>query len=290
MKRLITLCILLVSTISTSHAATNTLEAIQEQGILKHLGVPYANFITGAGDGLSVEVMQRFAEHLGVKYQYVETSWSNAISDLTGKKVKAVGDNVEILGEAPIRGDLIANGFTIIPWREKIVTYSTPTFPTQVWLIARGDAGMQPILPSGDIEQDITAVKKLLAQRSVLGKENTCLDPALYNLEAVGATTSLFDGNLNDLAPAVISRAAETAILDVPDALVALEKWPGQMLVIGPISPEQVMAIAFRKESNELRKEFNRFYKQLKKEGIYVQLVKKYYPAVFDYYPEFFLQ
>ena len=290
MKQLIAMLCCLVTMLLAGQASANDLEELKKRGELRHLGVPYANFVDGSGGGLSVAVMQRFAKHLGVKYTYVETSWETVIGDLIGKKVKPVGDDVEITGEVPVRGDLIGNGLTIVPWRQKVVDYSTPTFPTQVWLISGVDSGVLPISPSDNLDTDIAAVKKMLSGRSVLGKNNTCLDPSLYNLEAVGATTSSFGGNLNDLAPAVINHAADFALLDVPDALVALEKWAGQILVLGPVSPQQHMGVGFRKESRELRLEFNRFFKQLKDDGTYVQLVKKYYPAVFDYYPDFFTQ
>jgi len=47
------------------------LAEVKQRGTLRHLGIPYANFVTGAGDGMDVELMQRFAQHLGVKYRYV---------------------------------------------------------------------------------------------------------------------------------------------------------------------------------------------------------------------------
>lgn len=103
------------------------LPGVKAKGVLRHLGVPYANFVTGTGDGMDVELIKLFAQDIGVKYQYVKTSWENVVADLTGKKVKAKGDDVQVLGEAPVKGDLIASGFTILPWREKIVTFSAPT-------------------------------------------------------------------------------------------------------------------------------------------------------------------
>jgi hypothetical protein len=38
------------------------LEAVRRRGVLHHLGVPHANFVTGGGDGLDVERMRRFAQ------------------------------------------------------------------------------------------------------------------------------------------------------------------------------------------------------------------------------------
>jgi ABC-type amino acid transport substrate-binding protein len=264
------------------------LSEIKQRGVLRHLGVPYANFVTGSGDGMDVELVKRFAEHLGVKYEYVKCGWENVIGDLTGKKVKPEGSDVTILGEVPVKGDLIANGLTKIPWRQKVVDYSTPTFPTQVWLIARADSTIKPIKPIGDIDRDIVQVKTLLKNRCVLGKAKTCLDPSLYRLKETGAKVKLFSGNLNELAPAVIKGEAEATILDVPDALIALEKWPGQLKVIGPISSHQVMGVAFAKTSSGLREAFNRFFEKCKADGTFQHLVKKYYPGVFMYYPAFF--
>ncbi len=264
------------------------LPEIKARGVLRHVGVPYANFVTGTGDGMDVELVTLFAQDLGVKYEYIKTSWKNIISDLTGKKVKAKGDDIQVLGEAPVKGDLIACGFTILPWRQKIVDYSTPTFTTQVWLVAKAETSLSPITPSGDIRQDISAVKAFLQGHSLLGKANTCLDPALYNLERTGAKVKLFPRGLNELAPAVINGESEMTLLDVPDALIALEKWPGKIKVIGPISGMQSMGAAFAKDSPQLREAFNRFLEKCKQDGTYLRLVKKYYPAVLSYYPDFF--
>jgi ABC-type amino acid transport substrate-binding protein len=264
------------------------LQEIQQRGVLRHLGIPYANFVTGSGDGLELELVQLFARHIGVRYEFVETSWGSVIADLTGKIVKPRGDDIDISGDAPVRGDIVATGFTIIPWREKIVDFSTPTFPTQVWLVTRSESSLKPIRPTGDIDRDIAAVKALLKGYRVLGKTNTCLDPSLYNLEEAGTLVKLFDGSLNELAPAVLAGEADYTLLDVPDTLVALKKWPSRVKIIGPLSPVQTMGYAFPKSSPQLREAFNRFFSQCMQDGTYRQLVQKYYPAVFQYFPEFF--
>jgi len=276
--------------VGSSLVFADDLSDVKKRGVFRHLGVPYANFVTDRADGLDVEMMRLFAAHLGVQYVYVQTSWENVIPDLVGKKVTPDGDNVKLGESTPIRGDAIANGLTILPWRQKVLAFTTPTFPTQVWLIARAGSDIQPIKPTGNLSKDIAAVKSLLAGRGLLGKTKTCLDPSLYKLQETGAKITLFGGNLNELAPAVINRDSETAILDVPDALVALEKWPGQILVIGPVSDQQEMGVAFRPSSPELLREFNNFFAKIRKDGTYRKLVEKYYPAVYSYYPDFFVR
>jgi ABC-type amino acid transport substrate-binding protein len=266
------------------------LDEIVKTGRLRHLGIEYANFVTKDKTGLDVELIQMFAAHIGVTYELVESNWQEILPDLIGRKVKPKGDDVEMLGESPIRGDIIATGFTILPWRTRIVDFSLPTFPSGVWLIARADSSLQPIQPSDNIEQDIRAVKALVKNRSVLGLKDSCLDPDLYCMNEIGADIKLFptNRNLEEMIPAVIARMTETTLMDVPVALVALEMWPGEIKVLGPVSPEQDMGCAFQKSSPNLRQAFNEFLKQCKANGTYQKLVAKYYPSVFTYYPNFF--
>ena len=282
-------CCLYASTIFAGDLAE-----IRKRGVLRHLGVPYAHFVrsTDKGlDGLDVELMQRFAQHLGVEYQWVETSWSGVIGDLTGQvAVPDAGGRVKITGHTEVRGDVIANGLTILPWRQQVVDYSTPTFPTGVWLIARADSPIKPIEPSGHIGTDIQRVKDLLSGRSVLTMKGTCLDPQLYDLSSSQADIRYHTAseNLNDIAPAVIEGVAEATLLDIPNALVALERWPGNIKIIGPISEPQFMGVAVAKSSTELLAEFNRFFKEFSASGAYYELVHKYYPSILLYLGDFF--
>ena len=270
------------------------LAEIRQRGVLRHLGIPYAHFVreTAKGlDGLDVELMQLFAAHLGVEYQWVQTSWSEVFGDLTGQRVQPTKNNgVEVIGKTAVRGDIIANGLTILEWRMQVVQFSNPTFPTGVWLIARADSPIKPIEPSGDIETDIQRVKKMLAGRSVLTMEGTCLDPSLYGLASTQAEIRFYTAseNINEIAPAIINGAAEATLLDVPDALVALQAWPGDIKIIGPVSSSQFMGAAVAKSSPELLAAFNRFFQDLRTSDTYDELVKKYYPSIYLYLGDFF--
>jgi ABC-type amino acid transport substrate-binding protein len=50
----------------------------------------------------------------------------------------------------------------------------------------------------------------------------------------------------------------------------------------------QNMGCAFAKTSPLLLDAFNRFFKKFKQDDAYLNLVGKYYPAIFGYYPDFF--
>ena len=97
----------------------------------------------------------------------------------------------------------------------------------------------------------------------------------------------MFAGSLNELAPALLANEAELTLLDVPDALVALQKWPGEIKVIGPVSELQDMAPAFRPGDDALREAFNSYLAELKVNGRFRSLVLEYYPFVVDYFPDF---
>ncbi len=269
-------------------AVARDLKDIKNEGVLRHLGVPYANFVIGSDQGLDIELIKLFSAEIGVRYEYVPTTWKNVFGDLTGLQVIVNGDNVKMADAVPIHGDVIASGLTVLPWRQKIVDFSTATFPTQVWLVAAARSDLHPIEPSGNLQKDIATVKGLMSGKTVLGVAATCLDPKLYNLDEVHAVSKIFGGSLNELAPAILKGEAEAALLDVPDSLVALAKWPGEVKILGPVSEQQEMAVGFRKDSPELLEAFNRFYKKIWIDGTYAELVKKYYPDVFYYYPDFF--
>jgi ABC-type amino acid transport substrate-binding protein len=279
---------LLLTVFFISTVAAADLDEVQKRGVLRHIGLPYANFTTGNGDGMDVEITKLFAQHLGVRYEYVPSDWGSVVPDLIGRKVKVKGKDVELLGNAPVKGDIIANGFTVLPWREKVVNFSSPTFPSQIWLIARADSPVRPIKPTGSIEKDIQLTRALMKGVGVMSMEKTCLDPSLYNLSETSAKVLLFQGNLNELAPAIINNEAEMTILDVPDALVALGKWPGKIKIVGPISDKQTMAAAFPKDAPKLLAAYNQFLEKIRKDGTYMKIVKTYYPSAPLYFPAFF--
>jgi len=273
----------------TAAQAAGDLDAVQKRGVLRHLGIPYAGFVTGSGDGLDVELVRLFAQRLGVRYEFVQTDWPAALPDLTGRQVSAKQTDLAHAPVAPVQGDLLATGLTILPWRERVADFSSPVFPTQVWVVARSDSPVQPIVPSGSVERDIGAVKALLGHRSLLGVSATCLDPSLYQIEATHAQVILKKVRLDEMAPVVINGEGELALLDVADAMIALQKWPGRLKVIGPISARQQMGVAFRRDSPRLREAFDTFLSEVRRDGTYQKLVKKYFPEAPTYFPDFFV-
>jgi ABC-type amino acid transport substrate-binding protein len=266
------------------------LDAIKARGELRHLGIKYANFVTGAGDGLDVELVQGFARHIGVKYTLVYSDFYSIIRDLLGKDV-AVKDGKAILsGQHPVKGDMIATGFTVLPWRKQVLLYSDPVFPTQVLLVARAEAPQRPLAGSQSLAQDIRDTKAMIGKKSLLVMEKTCLDPAGYGLKGTGIDLRPYtkNTNINEMVPAMLNGVAEYTLLDVADVILDLQKWAGRIKVLGPISEEQEMAAAFPPDAPQLRDAFNAYLRQVRADGTYDRLVRKYYPGIHSYFPAFF--
>jgi glutamine transport system substrate-binding protein len=282
----------LVIVVFGSAVQAATLKEVQARGELRHIGIRYANFVTGEGDGFDVEIARGFARHIGVRYQLVYSDFYSVMRDLLGKDVVRKDGDVNLVGDFPVRGDMIATGFTVLPWRQKVVIYSEPTFPSQVLLVARSDSSLSPIRGSDNIAKDIAETKALIGKRSLLGMERTCIDPANYGLKDKGIDLRAYtkSSNLNEIVPALLNREAELTLLDVPDAILDLRKWAGKIKVLGPISEEQHLAAAFPKDATDLRDAFNAYLAKIKADGTYDQLVDKYYPGIRGYFPSFFTQ
>lgn len=271
-------------------SAAADLEEVKARGEIRHLGIKYANFVTGDGDGFDVELMKGFAQHIGVRYRLVYSDFYSVIRDLLGKDVVRKGSTVSLAGNFPVKGDVIATGFTVLPWREQVLLYSAPTFPSQVLLVARAEAPQQPIKGSTDLAADIVETKSKIGKRSLLVMERTCLDPANYGLKGKGIDLRAYtrSTNLNEMVPALLKGEADFTLLDVPDAILDLQKWAGKIKVIGPISEEQALAAAFPKSAPQLRAAFDEYLRKIKADGSYDKLVRKYYPGIHRYFPAFF--
>lgn len=270
------------------HAAD--LDDIRARGELRHLGVRYANFVTGAGDGFDVELVQGFARHLGVRYTLVYSDFYTVIRDLLGRDVAVKDGKASLSGAHPVKGDMIATGFTVLPWRKQVLLYSDPVFPTQVMLVAPAGAPQPPLAGGQSLAQDIRATKAMIGRKSLLVMERTCLDPAGYGLKGVGLDLRPYtkNTNINEMVPAMLNGAAEYTLLDVADVILDLQKWAGHIKVLGPISAEQEMAAAFPPDAPRLREAFNAYLRQAKADGTYMRLVRKYYPGIESYFPGFF--
>ena len=277
-------------------AAVHDLDQIKAAGVLRHIGIRYARFVEGAEGkvGFDVEIVRRFAQRLGVKYEFHETDWTTFAEQLTGNCcILGPDGKLRVIGQTNISGDIAASGITILESRQQLVDFSDPVFPTRVWLIARSDASFQPIRRTSSIDEEIASTWRIMSNQTVLCKTGTCLDPKVLELADHGVKCQLFQRSLNELAGAIISPTVEVGdakmtVLDVPDVVVAMVGHSTQIKILGAVNKPQKMGAAFRKDCAKLRAEYNKFLAELRQNGEYDKLIDIYYPYVKRYFPEFF--
>lgn len=295
--QLLKIVLLSCLTISSHSSLAGDLDEVQAAGVLRHIGIPYGNFVTlypvdgelTAG-GLDVELIQGFADYLGVEYQFVKSEVGQAFGLLTGQDAKYINRKVVYGDKVSIQGDLLADGITVLDWRKKVVNFSDDYFPACIWLFARTDSTLQPIQPSGSMLADIEQVKSQLNGHQVLARRESSIDPDLYNLEKTGAEIILQNQGqkLEDIILSLLDGSAESTLMDVIDGLAALDRWAGRIKAIGPISEQQRIAVLFPKSSPKLLAAFNLYLQQIRANGTYHNIVKKYYPEIFNFYPAYF--
>lgn len=132
-----------------------------------HIGIPYANIMTGGGGGLDAGWIQFFAKSIGL---HVPTTWQDALLDLKG---------THVWGEAlTVKGDVIDCVMTIPRARRELVSFEPLTFVSQIWLVATHDSSITPIISTGDVEPHIVEVNSRIRDVEVPGVADPCLDPA----------------------------------------------------------------------------------------------------------------
>lgn len=109
-----------------------TLAEIEGRGELRPLGIRYTSFVTGAGDGFDLEQVQGFARRRDVGCTLVCSDFDLVVRDLPGEDAVNQGGEMSQQGAFPVNGDVIATGFTVLPWRDQVLLCPEPTFPSEV--------------------------------------------------------------------------------------------------------------------------------------------------------------
>ncbi len=189
---------------------------------MRHIGIRYANFVTDKGQGLDLEIVRGFARHIGVSYELVYSDFYHVGRDPLGQDVVSEGGKALLIGSYTVKYDMIATGFTILPWREGVLLCSKAAFPSQVPLVKRTDSPLRPFARQTSLAREIEATRELIGRKSLLVMERTGRDPANDGLKGEGidlrAHTDSTD--LHDMVPAMLRSEGELALLDVPDAVL----------------------------------------------------------------------
>ncbi len=260
------------------------------RGELRHLGEYYGNFITGTGDGLTVDLMRGFADFLGVRYRFIPTSFKQGLEGLLGQKVvwhkeiPSLKENEDV----PLQGDVIAGGFVALPSRGRVVAFSKPIFISQLWVIAKKELSVKPIVPSGSMSKDIQNTITKIRGFSVLGIPGYYVSNSSLWLEEGHCVLVPFYGVFGELIPGLLKSKAQLAFVDMTGVILGTLRWPGKVKVVGPLSPPYYVSAFFRKSFPRLREAFNDYLRRIQENGKYMELIDRYFPSAKFYFPDFF--
>jgi L-cystine transport system substrate-binding protein len=233
----------------TQTAPKNSLETVKSQGkILIGTEGTYAPFTfhdkDGKLTGFDVEVAEEVAKRLEVKAEFVEVKWDGMFAGLDAK-----------------RFDMIANQVGIRADRQAKYDFSDPYITSRAVLIVAKD------------NNSITKFEDLKGKKSAQSLTSNYADIAKTN----GAEIVSSEG-FNQSIDLVLAKRADATINDSLSYYDLLKQKPD---VAVKIAAEQSNAsssgLMFRKDSKELVESVNKALADMKADGTYVNISKKWF-------------
>ncbi|MDQ6594849.1 amino acid ABC transporter substrate-binding protein [Bacillus salipaludis] len=225
------------------------LEKIKADGTIK-IGTEgtYAPFsyhdASGKLTGFDIEIAEEVAKRLGVKAEFVETPWDGIFAGLDSK-----------------RFDIIACQVGIRPDRQEKYDFSDPTNVSKPYLIVSKD------------NNTIKTFKDLKGKKSAESLTSMFKDMAASNgAEIVGVE------GFNQAIDLLISKRVDATINDGLSYLDFKKQQPNAPLkVAAELDEPTKMGIMLRKGNIELVDAINKALADMKKDGMYLSISKKYF-------------
>jgi L-cystine transport system substrate-binding protein len=248
LKALLAAALLQAVTLTGANAGAN-LDAIRSNGVLT-IGTEgtYAPFTfhdaSGKLVGFDVEIGEEVARRMGVKAQFIEGKWDGLIAGLAASRYDAVVNEVGITEERKAKFD-----------------FSDPYVASKAALIVREDD--TAIKSFGDLEGK-RAAQSLTSNYGKMA-------------EQAGAQLVATDGFDQSIALVVQGRADAT-INDSLSFLDFKKKQPAAPVKIAATQPEaSYSGIIVRKGDPELVAAINKALKDMKADGAYAAIARKYF-------------
>jgi polar amino acid transport system substrate-binding protein len=212
-------------------------------------GAPYISRAKdGTYVGFEVDIAQALAKEIGRPIEYTPKAFKSLVDDLNRGDI-----------------DLAMNGLEVTPDRQQIVLLSRPYYVYRLQLVTRKGDDRFTKLADLEGKKDI----------KVATLENTAASRLLTKL---GIPTKTYDDQVNpynELADKVV----DAVLLDLPIAIYVVKKNPAlneKLQFTGPPIEKGYYAIAFRKDSDALAKQFNEALGRLEKSGQLKQILEKW--------------
>lgn len=220
--------------------------------------------------GFEFELLERFAEHLGVEIEIVVANdINNLINNLNNAKV-----------------DLMAHGLTMTHERQEQIAFSDYIYLTRQVLVQKKPDHWRK-MKLHEIERDLIQDAIELDGRTVSIREETAYNMRIKNLSnEMGGNIKIdyVDGTLttDEIIKMVVDGRIKYTVADANIASIVASYYP-ILDVSVPISFSHRVGWATRKQSPELLKELNRWLQSFKKQVDYFVIYDKYFEDKRDF-------
>lgn len=233
----------LLTALTACGGASDSLKAVQEQGVL--VGAtspdfpPFEYLENGEPVGVEIELMQAVAEKLGVTLKIEQVDFDSIIPGIQSGKY-----------------DVGMAGITVDEKRKKNVDFSDVFFTAAQKIVVQ---------PGSEIASKDDLTGKTIAVQTGTTAESVCMDGG-YELLS-------FTSN-NDAAAALTSGKADAWVVD-SEVAAALAEQQG-LVVLDEAMTEEPYAFAFKKGSDTLVQAVNQALAELKADGTVQKIFEKY--------------
>lgn len=243
------LCLLGIILAACGTGQKSTYEKIQEKKEMTFAmtgAYPPFNYIDDKGNlaGFDIDIANAIAEKMGVKAKPITTAWDGIISGLTGK-----------------RFDLIIGSMAITEKRKEQVNFSEPYYYDGAQFFAKADSGLVDIaqLKNGKVGVVTgTTFQEALTEMSNI-KEIMQFESDVDNMKSVEL------GRIDGLVTAKLV------------GLYGAKKYGINLEPVGDFLYKETIGIAIRKEDTELLNAINHALEEIKADGTYAEISKKWF-------------
>lgn len=195
--------------------------------------------------GFDIDLANEVAKRMGIKTNFKACEWDGIIFDLKSKKI-----------------DLIWNGLTITPAREKQILFSDPYFSDDQIIIVR-DPNIKTLddLKGKKVGVQLGSTSNIVFENSILPKSKTELKKYPTNVEAL---LDLEAGRTN------------AVIIDGMVGKYYIAKKNGFIVLDDTLAKENV-GVGIRKEDLDLKMEIDKKLSEIKQDGTFDNIYKKWF-------------
>jgi len=221
------------------------LETIREGSLTVGSDIPFPPFEQGRApnyDGFDIELVREIAKRLELRPVIRDTPFDTIFRDLAQGKF-----------------DMVASATTITDERERTVDFSNPYYDAKQSLLVRQGSDVRSVEELGG--------KTVGAQDGTTGAD--------YAKEETDARTVRTYESYDDAFNALVAGQIDAVIVDLPAGQEAVKQKQG--LEVDRIDVDERYGFAFGRNADELREEVNRVLGEIKEDGTYERLYRKWF-------------